>query len=265
MATNNGLNINLNSLLAKDLGGNGQNTVLTTQVRTNSSTYTFTSTTSALTNFTGSAITGDTVVFPVTSTLILGDFYTVINSANTSLTVNASNASLIYTIPANSTVTFICNSITNTTNAAWSFNPVISILPGPNIFYNTYTTPIGTASTTPILMGLAGLIVPNYSGDIFITINGSAANTAIASVNGLIYYGTGTAPVNGAPGSDGTSSGNGFIDEPTAAETLSPFSISTIIEDLTLGIQYWIDLGIFTQGIGTAMVEYLTLSAFEIK
>lgn len=68
--------------------------------------------------FTGS--TTQTVVMPVTSTLMLGQSYLLVNNSSGNVTVNASDASLILTMTPNTAVIITCISISVTTNAAWN-------------------------------------------------------------------------------------------------------------------------------------------------
>ena len=68
--------------------------------------------------FTGS--TTQTVVMPVTSTLVLGQSYLIVNNSSANVTVNASDASLILTMTPNTAVIVTCISTGVTTNAAWN-------------------------------------------------------------------------------------------------------------------------------------------------
>ena len=129
----------------------------------------------------------------------------------------------------------------------------------------TPANPVGTASTTGVMMGLAAAITPQATSRVQITISGDIFN-ANAVGNGAtarIRWGTGTAPVNGAA-LVGTAVGGNvqFIAATTAQK--SPFSLSAIVSGLTAGTAYWIDLAVAALVAGTATVENLSVSIFEL-
>ena len=69
--------------------------------------------------FTGT--TTQTIVLPVTSTLVLGLGYTIVNNSTGVLTVQSSGLNDIVSVPAKATVKVVCISITGTTAASWSY------------------------------------------------------------------------------------------------------------------------------------------------
>lgn len=68
--------------------------------------------------FTGS--TTQTVVMPVTSTLVTGQSWLIVNNSSGNLTVNASDSSLILTMTPNTQAVITCISTSVTSNAGWN-------------------------------------------------------------------------------------------------------------------------------------------------
>ena len=88
--------------------------------------------------FTGS--TTQTVVMPVTSTLVLGQSYRIVNNGSGNITINASDSSLILLVLPETTVIVTCLSIVVTTNAAWDAQYTLdSLAPSLNNTQYTYT------------------------------------------------------------------------------------------------------------------------------
>src|SRR5439155_1649764 len=74
----------------------------------------------------------------------------------------------------------------------------LAIKPQKFTTLSTPLNPTGTADTTGKMMGLAGAITPQVTGNIRIAVCGSIANNTIADGGKLqIRVGTGTAPNNG--------------------------------------------------------------------
>jgi len=69
--------------------------------------------------FTGT--TTQTIVLPVTSTLVLGLGYTITNNSTGVLTIQSSGLNDIVSVPAKATVKVVCILITGTTAASWSY------------------------------------------------------------------------------------------------------------------------------------------------
>jgi hypothetical protein len=81
-------------------------------------TTTLTVASAGIQQFTG--VTTQTIVMPVTSTLVAGQSFTFINKSTGALTVNSSGSNLIATVPAGNTLNIVCVLITGTTAASWS-------------------------------------------------------------------------------------------------------------------------------------------------
>lgn len=124
--------------------------------------------------------------------------------------------------------------------------------------------PTGTTSTTAVMMGLGVTITPATNGRLLIIISGNGTNTVVASGgHPQIYYGTGTAPVNGAAVT-GTAAGSlPIFYNVSGTAPFEPFTVNAITPALTVGTTYWIDLGLFVATSGTASVSSLSVSAVE--
>lgn len=85
--------------------------------------------------FTGTST--QTVTLPVTSTLVLGQSYTITNNSTGAVTVNSSGSNLVTTIAAGSTAQVVCILTSGTTAASWS---VIASASGGG---STYTVTAG--------------------------------------------------------------------------------------------------------------------------
>jgi len=98
--------------------------------------------------FTGS--TTQTVVLPVTSTLVLGLSYLIVNNSTGVLTVQSSGLNTITLIPAGAAVRCTCILITGTTAASWSF----AFESSSNIPYKQIPTITATVATNILTLGL---------------------------------------------------------------------------------------------------------------
>jgi hypothetical protein len=127
--------------------------------------------------------------------------------------------------------------------------------------------PTGTASTTGVMMGLAGSITTSSatSGKVLFIISGTIFNaTAIADGGKVqLYTGTGTAPINGAA-LTGTARGGlvQYIAATTSEKT--PFSVNAIATGLAASTAYWIDVGLAAITGGTATITDVSISAYEL-
>lgn len=148
----------------------------------------------------------------------------------------------------------------------WTF-PAVSgtvLTTGSLTYTATPADPTGTASTTAIMMGLAGSFTPNTSTRILVIVSGQMANTTIndgATVD--LRYGTGTAPANGAAVT-GTLKGKAQTMTSLVAAQRSGFCLTSVITGLTVGTAYWIDLSLMAVTGGTANVYGLTITVIEI-
>lgn len=132
----------------------------------------------------------------------------------------------------------------------------------------TPANPTGTTNTTGLMMGLAGAITPLYTGRVFISIVGCLSNNTGTAGNGAkvhIRTGTGSAPTNGAA-LTGTVQGSAFLTsvlERATANDLQTFTLTAIVQGLTLGTAIWIDIGLAAVVGGTGRAESISISAFE--
>ena len=127
--------------------------------------------------------------------------------------------------------------------------------------------PTNTNSTVYLMMGLAGVLMPNRNGKILVTVDGQIQNSSQSqSTNTVICVGTGTPPVNGAAQA---TSGGTMIGAPASFEASSnsapfaPFSLTVLLENVIAQTTYWIDLAVrVTGGVGT--VSDINMTAVEI-
>lgn len=124
-----------------------------------------------------------------------------------------------------------------------------------------------TTSLTGVMMGYGSsiTIVPNVTGRIMITVHGMISNgTANDGVQVTSAIGTGTAPVNGAA-LVGTFPG--FVGLTNNANTNSaffPFSVTGVATSLTVGVTYWLDVVLAAVTGGTASIQNVRITAYEI-
>jgi len=128
----------------------------------------------------------------------------------------------------------------------------------------TAAAPAATASLTPVMMACGASITPLLSTRIEVTISGQLANTVAADGATVgLYYGTGTAPINGAAAT-GTQAGiSQTITSQTAAQG-GGFSITAIISGLTVGQPVWLDAALAAVTGGSASIKGVTICAEEI-
>ncbi len=137
----------------------------------------------------------------------------------------------------------------------------------PNNYQATPADPTGITSTTVQMLGLAGSITPTGTGAVMIVISGQAISSLSSrSPTIQIYYGTSTAPTNGAAVT-GTAIGNvsGFTDGSVSGiqSTRYPFTCNAIVTGLTANTAYWIDLGAAEPTSGTVTITSVSISVFE--
>jgi len=123
--------------------------------------------------------------------------------------------------------------------------------------------PAGTTSTTGLMMGLAGAIIPAHSGNVLLIVSGTLTNGTTGDGASLqIRYGTGTAPTNGAA-LTGTAVGNNIADNNPVTNKI-PFSVQAVVTGLTVGTAYWVDVGLTAITGGTASIATVSISALEL-
>ena len=134
------------------------------------------------------------------------------------------------------------------------------------------TNPAGTASTAGVMMGLGAQatpakITPTATGKVLITVTGAISNSGAAATTTYVqlYYGTGTAPANGA-----ALVGTGVSALATRGGNANnvnlnvPFSIIGVVTGLAVNTQIWIDTGLIVAGTGTGTISGLTVTAVEL-
>ena len=147
--------------------------------------------------FTGS--TTQTVVLPVTSTLVLGQAYVINNLSTGIVTVNSSGSNLVATVPAGTSVTIVCILTSGTTAASWSASvprlPGVTIDSSGNISATSLILSGGTAANNTLYVasnqlrlrgGTSGLAVYNTSGASILDVADTGAVTLTGS-SGAIH------------------------------------------------------------------------------
>lgn len=129
----------------------------------------------------------------------------------------------------------------------------------------TPTNPTATTSGTGVMMGLGSscTLTPATTGKVLVSWYFIGSNTAATgSTQPSAYYGTGTAPINGAA-TTGTAAGGRLSGQSINANSPLPFGMSFVVTGLTVGTAYWFDINILAGG-GTASITTITFSAAEI-
>jgi hypothetical protein len=191
MTTNNTINANSTSPLAKVNGGTGVNAVTTAPTATSfagwdansnlssssfiegfattvtaAGTTTLTVASKQIQEFTGS--TTQTVVMPVVSTLVAGQGFDIINNSSAALTINSSGGNLILTMAANTSATIVCVLITGTTAASWNASYFFDNGAGVLSITGTANQVIASASTGAVTLSLPQSIAaassPTFAG-----------------------------------------------------------------------------------------------------
>lgn len=126
------------------------------------------------------------------------------------------------------------------------------------------SNPTGTTSAVGVMMGLAGSVTPNTSGQVMIIVSGDIANSnALGGCKVQIRYGTGTAPTNGASLVGTTLGGNVVLTSAIGANDAFPFSVQGVATGLTVATAYWIDIAVTATTAGTASPADISISAME--
>ncbi len=134
--------------------------------------------------------TAQTVTLPVTSTLALGQSFTIVNSSSATLTIESSGNNLVVALAALSEATVTCVSLSGTSAASWSFNYIASAA-GVSSITGTTDQVIASAST-----GAVTLSLPQ-----------SIASTSSPTFAALTL----TAPLTGANGGTGVNNGSSTL------------------------------------------------------
>jgi hypothetical protein len=150
-----------------------------TTTATAAGTTTLTSASNNQQFFTGS--TTQTVVLPVTSTLVLGLGYLIVNNSTGVLTVQSSGLNTITLVPAGASVRCTCILITGTTAASWSF----AFEGSSNTPYKQIPTITATAASNALTIGLGACTLDFRSSTLgsgtVTTVSGTPANLVISS------------------------------------------------------------------------------------
>ena len=141
-----------------------------------------------------------------------------------------------------------------------------NVTPGSlQVAQSSPANPAGTTNPTGVMMGLGVTITPQATSRVMISISGDVLNTG-AIGNGAtvqIYRSTGTPPANGAALVGVVAGGRvNFVNAATGQK--APFALNGIVSGLTPGVATWIDLGVQALVGGTAAVENLSITAFEL-
>lgn len=126
---------------------------------TSAATTTLTVTSAQQQFFTGTTL-GQIIQMPVTSTLVTGFSYTLVNNSTVGIIVNSSGSNLIGAIPAGKTATLVCINTGVTTAAGWYMNISNSIT-------NTQTWDIPLNNNLNIYMGAGSNTAWNCMGTLF--------------------------------------------------------------------------------------------------
>lgn len=130
--------------------------------------------------FTGTL--NQTVVLPVTSTLVLGMIYEINNNSTGTLTVQSSGLNTICTIPPGLTVSLSCILTSGTTAASWDFDYTgIGSITGTGAMVlsssPTLVTPLLGTPTSGNLANCSGYSSSNLSGAVPLTLGGTGQIT----------------------------------------------------------------------------------------
>jgi hypothetical protein len=107
------------------------------------------------------------------------------------------------------------------------------------------------------------LITPRRSGRVLANVFATLSNTLAGETSvAQIMYGTGTPPPpNGA--STGTSAGGPMTITSATANAMSSVAMTAII-NMTVGTQYWVDLGYAVGGGGTSSLLAVSATLTEL-
>ncbi len=131
------------------------------------------------------------------------------------------------------------------------------------LFHGKPSNPSAVSSVgTPVMLGLGTTctITPTSTGRVVFTLSGDTNNSVAAdAVEWEMRYGTGTAPANGA-GAAGTV----ISAQHSTSGSIYPASVTTSVTGLTPSTAYWFDLGMWIGIGGTATINNVDCTAYEI-
>ncbi len=117
-----------------------------------------------------------------------------------------------------------------------------------------------------VMAGLGGTFTftPLTSSRCYVSITGYLSTSIVNTCTVKIYYGTGTAPVNGAAATGTIVPGTASMGATSAGANYQlPINIAGIISGLAPGTAYWVDLQVVTNA-GTATINAPGFTAFEL-
>jgi hypothetical protein len=151
------------------------------------------------------------------------------------------------------------------TTPAWE--PITGIF---SLFETGPYNPAATTSATLVMMGLGTTLIPSLSGKVLVFASGGVRNDTIGLNGGQIqlYYGTGTAPGNGAP-VVGTAVSPAILwrNSPDSSGCIFPFTLVGITTGpvLQTGTTYWFDIALLsTAGAGSAQISSTHFTMVEL-
>jgi hypothetical protein len=208
--------------------------------------------------FTGS--TTQTVVMPLTSTLVLGQQYEIVNNSTGNLTINSSGGNNIITMTTNTVAYLTCISISATDATGWYYEflnkvettgSVTSVSTNNGLTGGPITT-TGTIGLAPIAT-LTGLV--NITGGSAVPIANTLTawiDAAIGSTQGDILYRNASDWVVLAPGTSGYFlQTQGAAANPQWAAISSGHTYETVVQVFTAGTSTYTP----TTGMVTCTVE----------
>lgn len=200
------------TLVSRDANANTAiNSVLDgyTTTATAAGTTTLTVASTRLQYFTGA--TTQTITLPVTSTLVLGQRFHIVNNSTGAVTINSSGSNAVLVLAGNTNAFITCILTSGTTAASWSANAYegIIITSGKALSVSNSITIAGTdgvVMTTPTTNFTAARTdaantftgVQTFSTPIALTSGGT--NASLTAANGGLIYSTASAMAVGAAG-----------------------------------------------------------------
>ena len=141
--------------------------------------------------FTGTS--AQTLLLPITSTLVLGQSYNIVNNSSAPLTLQTSGSNTIVILPAGAQTIVTCTLTSGTTTASWAYNNnMIYLNTVMTTKINTYTRPTTfSGSGVSDSFNFSGLSSGSYWCSI-ITTSGGTVTTFFAtysSVSSTLYTG----------------------------------------------------------------------------